>query len=46
MNDNWMFVGAAFVLTWAVLLGYLAHVHRTVRRARTLRDGALSTAGR
>jgi hypothetical protein len=40
MNDNWMFVGAAFTVTWAVVLGYLFHVHRTLRRARALLDGA------
>jgi len=29
-----MFVGAAFAVTWAVVIGYLVHVHRTLRRAR------------
>ncbi|HET9012199.1 MAG TPA: hypothetical protein VFN38_10325 [Gemmatimonadaceae bacterium] len=40
MTDNWLFVGAAFVLTWAVLLGYLAHLRRAMRRARTLLESA------
>jgi len=40
MNENWMFVGAAFVVTWGVLVGYFVHVHRSLRRARTLLDSA------
>jgi CcmD family protein len=40
MNDNWLFVGAAFVATWAVLLGYLAHLQRATRRARALLESA------
>ena len=36
MNDNWVFVGAAFAVTWAVLVGYFIHLQRTMRRARAL----------
>jgi CcmD family protein len=43
VNDNWTFVGAAFAITWAVLLGYLVHVHRTLRRARALLESATSS---
>ncbi|HTR78222.1 MAG TPA: CcmD family protein [Gemmatimonadaceae bacterium] len=32
--SNWMFVGAAFTVTWVVVLGYLLHLHRVMRRAR------------
>jgi CcmD family protein len=34
LAGNWAFVTAAYAVTWVVLLGYLAHVHRAVRRAR------------
>ena len=34
VRDNWLFVTAAFAVTWAVVLGYLVHVHRLLRRAR------------
>lgn len=44
MSGNWLFVGAAFAVTWAVILGYLVHVHRTLARARAQLDNA--TAGR
>jgi hypothetical protein len=40
MNDNWMFVGAAFVLTWAVLVGYFVHLRGARRRAQALYDRA------
>lgn len=33
---NWMFVSAAFTLTWAALIGYYVHIQRAVRRAREL----------
>jgi len=39
MGSNWLFVGAAFAVTWAAILGYLFHLHRTMRRARALFDG-------
>jgi CcmD family protein len=42
MNDNWVFVGAAFAVTWGVLLGYFIHLQRTMRRARALLDGSAS----
>jgi len=34
--NNWMFVSAAFTLTWAALIGYFVHLQRTTRRARDL----------
>jgi hypothetical protein len=40
VTDNWLFVGAAFVVTWAVLIGYFLHVHRALRSARALVDDA------
>jgi CcmD family protein len=35
-----MFVGAAFAVAWTVMLGYLFHLHRTLRRARARLDSA------
>lgn len=35
MSDNWLFVGAAFSVTWGVLLGYLLHLRRVQSRANT-----------
>jgi CcmD family protein len=46
MNDNWMFVGAAFVVTWAVLVGYFIHLQRTMRRARALLEGSAASENR
>lgn len=40
MTSNWMFVGAAFAATWGVILGYLFHLQRTMRRARSLYESA------
>ena len=40
MSENWLFVGAAFTVTWAVLLGYLMHLRRTQRRAQGMLDAA------
>lgn len=45
MANNWLFVGAAFTVTWVVLAGYKVHLHRTLRRARTHLD-AVTKAGR
>ncbi len=45
MSGNWVFVGAAFAVTWAVMLGYLVHVHRTMARAQAQLDSA-TAAGR
>ena len=36
MTSNWMFVGAAFAVTWIVLIGYFVHLQRTMRNARAL----------
>jgi hypothetical protein len=46
MNENLMFVSAAFVVTWGVLVGYFVHLHRTLRRARTLLDTATNAGAR
>jgi hypothetical protein len=43
--SNWAFVGAAFALTWAVMLGYLGHLVRTMRRARQQFDAAMRVGG-
>jgi CcmD family protein len=32
--SNWAFVTAAYVATWAVIVGYLVYTHRALRRAR------------
>jgi CcmD family protein len=32
--NNWVFVGAAFTVTWIAVLGYAAHLHRAMRHAR------------
>lgn len=44
MSGNWMFVGAAYVVTWAVLIGYVVHLQRTSRRAHALLEGAASAS--
>ena len=36
VTNNWLFVGAAFGVTWAVFIGYFVHLQRTTRRARAL----------
>lgn len=38
MMSNTMFVATAYAVTWAVLLGYLLHLRRTSRRARSAFD--------
>jgi hypothetical protein len=46
VRDNWLFVGAAFVVTWMVLLGYLLRVHRMLGRARAQLAGASAAESR
>ena len=46
MGNNWLFVGAAFTVTWAVLIGYFVHLQRATRRAQALLDAAQRVAGR
>ena len=46
MANNWMFVAAAFALTWGVVLGYLLHLERTMRRARERLAAATKAGGR
>jgi CcmD family protein len=33
-ENNWMFITAAYSITWIVILGYLLRVHSALRRAR------------
>jgi hypothetical protein len=33
MRDNWLYVAAAYVITWGVILVYLVRLIRLVRRA-------------
>ena len=40
VGNNWVFVGAAFAVTWAAILGYLVYLRQTTRRARSLFDSA------
>ena len=40
-GSNLTFVAAAFAVTWAAILGYLVHTHRTMRRARALYESAI-----
>lgn len=44
--SNWMFVGAAFALTWTALVGYLLHLQRAMRHARALLERTASGAPR
>ena len=44
MSDNWWFVGAAFGLTWAVLIGYFVHLRGALRRAKALLDASTSVS--
>jgi CcmD family protein len=32
--SNWSFVTAAYVITWAVIIGYLVYTHQALRRSR------------
>jgi len=40
VNDNWLFVGAAFGFTWVVLIGYFVHVRNALRHAQALLDAS------
>ena len=45
VNDsNWLFVGAAFGLTWVVLIGYFVHVRGATRRAQALLDASVEVS--
>jgi hypothetical protein len=39
-DQNLTFVGAAYIITWGVLLGYLVKVHRALGKARAEYDSA------
>ena len=45
-ENNWMFVGAAFAVTWIVLIGYAIRVHRALSRARKEHDAAMENTER
>ena len=41
MNEsNWLFVGAAFGLTWLVLVGYVLRIRAATRHAQALLDAS------
>jgi hypothetical protein len=42
-ESNWLFVGAAYGVSWIVLVGYAVHLHRVLRRARKAYDDALKS---
>jgi CcmD family protein len=33
-DQNWAFIGAAYAITWGVIVGYLIRVHRALAQAR------------
>lgn len=39
-DNNWLFVGAAFGLTWLVLIGYVLRIRATTRHAQALVDAS------
>ncbi len=39
---NWMFVIAAYSVTWVVILGYFARLHRGLRRVQSAYDAAMA----
>jgi len=41
-GSNWMFVIAAYSVTWVVILGYFARLYRGVRREQSAYDAALA----
>ena len=46
MNDNWKFVGASYLLTWIVIIGYAIRVHSGISRARAEYDAASANSER
>ena len=36
--NNTIFVSAAFVVTWIVIIGYALHLRRSIQRSRELLD--------
>jgi hypothetical protein len=34
--SNTLFVGAAFAVTWVVIIGYALHLRRSIQRSREL----------
>jgi hypothetical protein len=39
---DWFYVGVTYGLTWAVLVAYVIHLHRTTRRAEKALDGPIT----
>ena len=39
-DNNWLFVGAAFGLTWLVLIGYVLRIRAATRHAQALVDAS------
>ena len=39
-DNNWLFVGAAFGLTWLVLIGYVMRIRAATRHAQALLDAS------
>lgn len=46
MNENWRFVGAAFAITWGVLIVYFLHLRRVRQRAQSLVDSVTQGGAR
>ena len=39
-QDNWYYVGAAYAITWIVIVGFAVNVQRVTKRARKAYDDA------
>lgn len=44
--SEWIYVGAAFGLTWVVLAGYLLHLNGRTRQARQMVESSGREGGR
>jgi hypothetical protein len=45
MADNTVYIAAAYVVTWVVLIGYAIRLHGVSRRARAQYDEASRSGG-
>jgi CcmD family protein len=41
--SEWVFVSAAYAVTWVVLLGYAMYLNRRIRRARELVERSMDS---
>jgi CcmD family protein len=41
--SEWVFVSAAYVATWVVLLGYAIYLNKRIRRARELVERSMDS---